>query len=295
MEYIAEILINSESTLFSEPMIWLNKHGINILVILIGTWIVRRLSTAVILKLISRAIRSHHFALEADRKKRIDTLKSLIRALSKIIAWVVATLMIVDELGINTTPLLASAGLLGVVIGIGAQSFIKDLSSGLFIIIENQYRVGDVVSLDVGGQAIAGTVEGITIRTTILRDVSGIRHHIPNGNISVASNKTFGFSKLNEVLVVDTSTNISKLEKIINEIGQKLANDPEIGKLIRKAPVMAQVQGYTELGLKVFIRGETTPGGQWVVQSELFKQLQQNLSKAKIKIATTPFTQRTTQ
>jgi small conductance mechanosensitive channel len=289
MDYFALVLDKTDVTLLAEPKAWFETHGVNILIILIGAWIARRVGTALIFKLIGRAVRAHHFALEADRKKRIDTLKSLIRVASKLTVWIIATIMIVDELGINTGPLLASAGVAGVALGIGAQSLIRDITNGLFIIVENQYRIGDVVDLLVAGTPVSGTVEGITVRTTILRDVKGTLHHIPNGNVVVASNKTFGFSKLNEMLVVDTNTDIAELEMIINNVGEALAADKTIGKLIRTTPTLAQVQGYTELGLTVFIRGETVPGGQWKVQSELFKRLQKDLAKAKIKVATAPF------
>ncbi|RTK95106.1 mechanosensitive ion channel [Candidatus Saccharibacteria bacterium] len=290
MNLFALVLESGEKTIFDEPKAWLESHGVNILIIILGAWVLRRVTVALLIGVLNRAIRHHSFASETDRKKRIDTLDSLLSTASKIIFGLVAVIMIVDELGINTAPLLASAGVVGVAFGIGAQSLIKDFTNGLFIIIENQYRVGDVIQLEVaGGQPIPGTVEAITVRTTIIRDIKGVRHHVPNGSIVTASNKTFGYSKLNEMLVVDTATDVTKLEKVINAVGEELVADEELGKLIRKTPILAQIQGYSELGLTVFIRGETVPGGQWKVQSELFKRLQLALAKAKIKVATAPF------
>jgi small conductance mechanosensitive channel len=277
----------SKDSLIKNPRLWVQNHGLNILIILVGAWIVQRLSAAVVKTLLSRIMQGHTFSSDTDRKKRAQTLHGLIDALLRILIWAIAIIMVIDELGINTAPLLASAGVFGVALGIGAQSFIKDFVSGMFIITENQYRVGDVVELD-AGSPIGGTVEAITVRTTVLRDVNGTQHHIPNGSIVVASNKTFGFSKINEMVVVDQNTNLEKLEKIINQVGDELAHDEEIGKLIKKTPRMDSVGGYNERGLFVYVRGDTTAGGQWKVKSELFKRLNIELTKAGIKIAMSP-------
>ncbi|MCX6727306.1 MAG: mechanosensitive ion channel family protein [Candidatus Saccharibacteria bacterium] len=279
----------SKDSLIKNPSLWVQNHGLNILIILGGAWIVQRLAASVIKTLLGRVMQGHSFSSDTDRKKRANTLHGLIDAMLRILIWAIASIMVIDELGINTAPLLASAGVFGVALGIGAQSFIKDFVSGMFIITENQYRVGDVVELD-AGSPVSGTVEAITVRTTVLRDINGTQHHIPNGSIVVASNKTFGFSKINEMVVVDQNTNIEKLEKIINHVGDELAADETIGKLIKKTPRMDSVGGYNERGLFVYVRGDTTPGGQWTVKTELFKRLNSELTKAGIKIAMSPLT-----
>lgn len=279
----------NRQSMVEQPGQWFKAHGINILIILLGAWLIRRVTTSIIHGLLVRSMLNHSFSSNVERKKRAETLQGLISAVIRMAVWLVAAVMIIDELGINTAPLLASAGVVGVALGVGAQSFIKDFVSGIFIISENQYRVGDVVNLEASGTPIGGTVETITARTTVLRDVNGTRHHVPNGTITVASNKTIGYSKLNELIVVDPSTDVSKLEKVINKVGENLTADPEIGKLIKKTPSLAQIGGYNELGLMVYVRGDTTPGSQWVVKSELHKRLQEAFSQSKIKIAINPF------
>lgn len=282
----SSIDVSNRETLINQPRQWFAAHGTNILFIVAGAWVTERLLTTIINGLLGRAMQNHAFNSDTDRKKRAETLHKLIEAVIRLAVWLIAAVMIVDELGINTAPLLASAGVVGVALGIGAQSFIKDFVSGIFIISENQYRVGDVVQLNIGTTPISGTVEGITVRTTIVRDVNGTRQHVPNGNITVASNKTFGFSKLNEMLVVDKETDLAKLEKVIKDVGDSLAADEEIGKLIKKTPTMEQVGGYNEQGLSVYIRGTTTAGGQWKVKTALYKRLQEQLKKAGIGVAT---------
>jgi small-conductance mechanosensitive channel len=271
-------------TIFSNPREWFSTHLLNIIVIIIGAWAIRRISVAVIMGILKRVVRSHRFATESDRKKRIATLDSLLNTASKIAVFSIATIMIVDELGINTAPLLASIGIVGVAVGIGSQSLIRDFTNGLFIILENQYRVGDLVSFGTATGAVqaTGTVQSISVRTTVLRDINGNIHHVPNGTIIVTTNKTFDLSGINEDITVRFNTDIPKLEKIINKIGADLGEDEIFGKKIKKAPYMAQVASFSDQGIVIKILGDTTPGTNMKVRTELFKRLQEAFIKEKI-------------
>jgi len=272
-------------TIFSDPKEWFSTHLLNIVVIIIGAWAIRRISVAVIMGILKRVVRTHRFASESDRKKRIATLDSLLNTASKIAVWSIATIMIVDELGINTAPLLASIGIVGVAVGIGSQSIIRDFTNGLFIILENQYRVGDLVSFGTATGAVqaTGTVQSISVRTTVLRDINGNIHHVPNGTIIVTTNKTFDLSGINEDITVRFNTDIPKLEKIINKIGADLGEDEIFGKKIKKAPYMAQVASFSDQGIVIKILGDTTPGTNMKVRTELFKRLQEAFIKEKIR------------
>lgn len=284
----AELVDAKNLELFKHPGAWLQTHGVNILIIIVGAWVLRRLVVALILGIFKRAVRSHPFASETDRKKRVDTLNSLIGAISKIVVWLIAIIMIIDELGINTAPLLASAGVAGIALGIGAQSLIKDFTNGLFIIVENQYRVGDYVRFD----QTEGIVQAITIRTTILRDFDGNIHHVPNSSIVVSTNMTFGVSGINQDITVAIDTDLDKLEKVINQVGENLAADETWGPKIKRKPYFAQVVNFAERGIIVKILGETTPGSQWKVKTELFKRLREALTKNDIDL---PFAPRSTK
>jgi small-conductance mechanosensitive channel len=276
-------------TIFSDPREWFSTHLLNIIVIIIGAWAIRRISVAVIMGILKRVVRTHRFASESDRKKRIATLDSLLNTASKIAVFSIATIMVVDELGINTAPLLASIGIVGVAIGIGSQSLIKDFTNGLFIILENQYRVGDSVSFGTASGTVqaSGVVQSISVRTTVLRDINGNIHHVPNGTIIVTTNKTFDLSGINEDITVRFNTDIPKLEKIINKIGVDLSEDDVFGKKIKKAPYMAQVASFSDQGIVIKILGDTTPGTNMTVRTELLKRLQEAFIKEKI----TPFLQ----
>jgi small conductance mechanosensitive channel len=274
-------------SIFNNPGDWAAKHLINIVIIIVGAWVLRRLVVGVVMGILKRVVRRHRFASETDRKKRIATLDSLLNTASKVVIYAIATIMVVDELGINTAPLIASAGIVGVAIGIGSQSLIRDFTNGLFIILENQYRVGDSVSFSTASGTVqaSGVVQAITVRTTVLRDLNGNIHHVPNGSIVVTTNKTFDLSGINEDITVRFKTDIPKLETVINKIGKDLAEDDVYGKKIKKAPYMAQVAKFSEQGIVIKILGDTTPGTNMVVRTEFLKRLQEAFIKNNI----TPF------
>lgn len=290
MYHLFSILeLSDKQTVLDSPSQWLQTHGINIIIIIFGAIAAKMIISAIIHGVLLRGVRTH-FGNETDRKKRLATLEGLIDAVLKLSVFLIGTLMIISELGINTGPILASAGVAGVALGIGAQSLIRDFMSGFFIIAENQYRVGDVIDVftNVGGIKLTGTVEAITVRTTLVRDLDGMLHHIPNGSIMVASNKTFGLGRINEDIVVDPDTDLKKLETTINRVGKELAADEAYEKRIRKAPRMAEVTGYNERGVIVKILGDTSPGSQWDVRSELYRRLRPALKKDSVSILFTP-------
>lgn len=254
---------------------WLSQHLLDIIIILVIAYIAQKLLAKLITKIIHKTVRRDLFPTESDRKKRIQTLDALIDAASKVIVWTIAIIMIVSEMGVDTGPLIASAGILGVALGFGAQSLIKDFTSGIFIIAENQYRVGDIIKIN----EISGVVEAITIRTTVLRDLDGNMHHIPNGSIDVTTNMTMDFAGLNEDITVGLDTDIEQLEHIINHVGQQLASDAELKNYITEPPHFERVDGFNNDGLVVKILGKTTPGQQWRVKGELYKRLKHAFDK----------------
>ena len=144
------------------------------------------------------------FPSKSDREKRISTLDSIAAAIISFVVWSVAVLMIMNLLGINTAPLIASAGILSVALGFGAQSLVKDFITGMFIIAENQYRVGDYVEI----QNVRGTVKAVTMRTTVVEDVDGSIFHIPNGSIIVTGNHTMSNNKVSIEISASTETDI---------------------------------------------------------------------------------------
>ncbi|MBC7746439.1 mechanosensitive ion channel family protein [Pedobacter sp.] len=264
---------------------WLEPRWFPVLVILAVVWLGRHFGGVVIDRLVRRAIRSTKFndLSTDDIKKRQDTLISLFRVIWQVILTVVASFMLFEILfpQINLAPIFASAGIIGVAIGFGAQSLIKDFLTGIFIITENQYRVGDVVDL----QGATGTVERITIRSTVLRDADGSVHYIPNGSIIHVVNKTMGFSKVNFTLAVNPETNVEELSEVINNVGNKLAKDEAWKDKILLAPQFVGISTFSDVKLEVTIVGTTQPSDQWSVTGELRRRLLRAFKRHNIELA----------
>jgi len=156
---------------------WFFDHSIKIVAIIIIAYLIRKFVGIFIKKIIRKIIVSDHFLTKEAEIKREDTLISIFNVSLGILIWLLAFLMILQEIGIAIGPLLAAAGIAGLAFGFGGQYLIRDLISGLFIIMENQYRIGDVVCFD----GTCGLVEDISMRMTTLRDLDGIVHHVPHG------------------------------------------------------------------------------------------------------------------
>lgn len=264
---------------------WILTSGVRIVIIIIGAWAIHRYGIKVISKVIRKAIRTvNQDSAKAD-KKREDTLIRVFSGTFKVLIIVMAVMMTLSEAGMNIGPLVAAAGIAGISFGFGGQYLIRDIISGLFIIIEDQYRVGDVVM--VGG--LAGLVESITIRMTILRDLDGVVHHIPNGEVTTASNMTKLFGRVNLNIGVAYDTDLDKAIKVINKIGNDLANDPDWKDKIIKAPEFLRVDDFADSAIMLKILGDTKPIEQWAVMGELRKRLKLAFDKEKITI---PFPQR---
>lgn len=252
---------------------WFNDNWWPVALILLGAWIVHHFGLMIVSTIVRRTHRhrTHGDNSEEDIKKRQDTLIALFSAMLRVLVWMVAGFSIFGILfpQVNLTPILAGASVLGVAIGFGAQTLIKDFLSGVFIILENQYRVGDVVEIDTAN----GTVEQITLRSTIIRDNNGSVHYIPNGSISHAINKTTGFAKVNLSVEVSSSTDVDKLAAIINEVGDKMTTDEKWKKRIMDPPHFLGIDAFNTSTIQVTIVGKTQPTAQWSVTGELRKRL----------------------
>lgn len=223
-----------------------------------------------------------------ERRKRSKTLADLISFVIKLLIAVTAVYTVLTDLGIDLAPVIASAGLAGVALGFGAQTVVKDMLAGFFIILENQYRVDDVVQISgVGFPAtpVEGTVRSITLRKTTLRDRDGNVHIIPNGSIVEVINRTIGYSKFRFTFAVDVDTDVDEIIKIVNETGEQMAKDAEWSKLIVDAPHYDEFGRIGKEGINVTISGTTMPGQQWKVNAEYRKRLVVELQKSDITIA----------
>ncbi len=260
---------------------WLLTHGLRILLILVLTVVVDIVLRFVVPRVIRGAVcRQMEGKPEEEIEQRIHTLVGVLRGSGRFVLIVWALFTILPELGINVTPVLASVGIAGIALGFGAQSLVKDFLSGLFILLENQYSKGDVVMV----AGISGLVEEVGLRRTVLRDLDGIVHYVPNGEISVASNQTQEWSRVNMNVSVAYGEDLDKVFEVINHVGNELAADAEFGPLIIKAPQVLRVDAFEDSGIAIKILGDTEPIRQWEVMGELRKRLKKAFDEEGIEI-----------
>ena len=177
-------------------------------------------------------------------------------------------------------PMLAGAGIVGLAFGFGGQYLIRDVIAGLFIILENQYRIGDVVELG----AVSGTVEDISLRRTVLRDLNGTVHFVPHGEVKTVSNQSKSFSRVNLDVRVAYGSDIEKVRDVVDRAGRELAEDPQWRECITKAPAFVRVHDLAESAVVVKILGETRPLKQWEVAGELRRRLLDAFARQGIEI-----------
>jgi len=272
---------------------FLIDHWVNFIGIFVVTFLAYYAGTRLVGVIVHRAVKGarHREWHKKDIEKRQKTLENLFRTIWRIVVTIAFAYAILNEFfpRIETTlaPLFASAGIIGVALGFGAQSLIKDFLSGIFIISENQYRVGDIIDIE----GFSGTVERIGTRSTVLRDAEGNVHYFPNGMVQHVVNKTLGFSMARFTLMVQPTTDIDNLADVIDEIGAELANDDSWKDKIIEPPSFVSLGDITGNSTEVIVAGKTQPSDQWAVTAEMRRRLHEAFEKHGIKLAITPLTQ----
>ena len=292
MDGIIEQILNmtrADEWLVDRGMGWLvSDQVINLVSIIIGSIVVYYVGRLLITQGIRHIIRNtakHRAWHRKDMEKREATLVELAKSFWRIVMVAYVMAMIANKLfEFDLSPLFASAGIIGVAIGFGSQSLVKDFLSGVFIIAENQYRVGDVV--DIMGSA--GTVERVGTRSTVIRDLDGNVHYIPNGTIQRVINKTMGYSIARFTIEVSPETDIDRVTDIINKTGEQLAGEPAWKKKILDAPKFTAVGQITEKQIELTVSGKTMPSDQWSITAEMRSRLVKAFDKAGIAILTLP-------
>jgi len=231
--------------------------------------------------IIRHSVRTAKFETKHEEAQREETLISIIYTTTKILIWVIASLLVLQIYNINIAPILAGAGVAGVALGFGAQTIVKDFLAGIFILAENQYRVGDVLMVN---QDVAGTVEAISLRMTVLRDLDGRVHYVPNGTIQIATNLTMKYASVELDINISYDSNIDKVEKIINQVGEKIYKDEKWKGVALEPPHMLRVDRFSDTAIVVKVVCKTAPSRQWEVKSEILRQIKKAFDKEGIEI-----------
>lgn len=253
------------------------KGILHIIVILILTWLALRLAKRISAGLIRLIVRQKD---DEEFQKRTKTLGNIVRYALISIIVAISGVTVLREVGINIGPILATAGIGGLAIGFGAQSLVKDVISGFFILMEDQIRVGDVV--EIGGKS--GSVEKISLKTTVLRDLAGNVHYVPNGQISVVTNMTKEYSRYVFEIGVAYKENVDEVMEVIKKIDEEMRYDPEFKDDILEPIEVLGVDQFADSAVIIKARTTTLPVKQWRVAREFNRRIKKRFDELKIEI-----------
>ncbi len=258
---------------------WLTTSGTKILGILIGLIILSQMSKWIV-RWMEKFVPEKDPLQATEAKKRAHTLGNTLRHALLVTLSFIAILMILGELGIQLGPLLATAGIGALAIGFGAQSLVKDVISGFFIILENQYRIGDVI--EVAG--VSGLVESVSLRKTVLRDLEGKVHTIPNGEIKIVSNLSKEWSQSVLDVGISYREDVDQVIDLLSQIGRELETEEPYKNAILGPLQILGIEKFGESQLVIRMMIKTVPLKQWEVGRELRRRVKNRFDEKGIQL-----------
>ena len=259
-------LLEALSSISTREWIGFGQSALRVVLMAVAAWVVLAIG--------NRAIRTMRVKLQdrapsVDRAKRLETLGRVFRYVLTVVVWVVAGMVVLNELGISVAPLLATAGVAGIAVGFGAQSLIKDYFNGLFLLIDDQLRQGDVV--EVAG--IGGLVEDVTLRFVRLRDYDGNVHFVPNGQITTVTNRTRNFAFAVMDIGIAYRESVDAAIAAMREVGREMRQDETFGPRILEELEIAGVDQWADSAVVIRCRFKVKPIEQWGVRREYLQRL----------------------
>lgn len=265
---------------------WLLDHGVKILVILIGMLALRTIISATTQRIVNMMVQRGMRGTTEERTDRANTLAGVFHNAGTMTIMTGGCLMICEEVGIAVAPLLGGAAVLGLAVAFGAQNLIRDYFYGFVILLENQYKLNDVLKIG----DISGQVERITLRMTVLRDIEGRVHFIPNGKIDSVTNMTHGWSRALVDVSVAYKEDADRVMQVLLDVAAELRRDEKFGPLITDDAEMLGVDSLAESGITIRFFVKTRPLKQWAVRRELLRRIKRRFDQLAIEI---PFPHRT--
>lgn len=256
-----------------------------ILIVALLSWLAYR-ALILLLRRVERSVERADTTTISLHEQRVRTLSGLLRSVGIAFIAIVALFMVLRAIGLDIGPLLAGAGVIGLAVSFGAQSLVKDIISGLFILFENQFGVGDVVRL----KDVSGRVEKMTLRIVVLRDLHGVVHIVPNGEITQASNLTRAFSRAVIEIGVAYKEDVDRVIAVLLSIGKELEEDPDWKPLLVEEIKVPGIESFGDSAVNVRVMATTIPLKQWDVARELRLRIKRRFDAESIEI---PFPHRT--
>lgn len=281
--------IEAFSKHFDAIRAWMVLELPMVIILIIGLFILLKVVKAAVVRLKSSLLKrasKMDSSEPIEAEKRINTLMNIIWAIVKMIILLTFGMIILQKFGVNVGPIIASAGILGLAVGFGAQQLVKDVISGFFILLENQIRTGDAAVIN----GTAGTVEVIQLRTTTLRDFSGTVHIFQNGKINMLSNKTKEWSAAVFDIGVAYKEDVQHVTEVMKNVGEILMSEIEFTEKITNPMEIMGLDQFGDSALVIKARIKTRPGMQWVVTREYNKRLKLAFDAENIEI---PYPHRT--
>ncbi|MBI2903225.1 MAG: mechanosensitive ion channel family protein [Candidatus Methylomirabilis oxyfera] len=264
---------------FEEIILWLRTGGLRLAIIVGGSLVLIRLLKLAADRVVRAAVEGGT-GWVGEREKRTLTLAGIVKTVGATAIVLIATMMGLREVGLDITPIIAGAGVVGLAVGFGAQSLIKDVISGFFIILEGQFAVGDVIKTG----EVSGQVEPLDLRLTVLRDINGAVHFIPNSELKIVSNLTKEWSRVALDIGVAYHEDIERVISVLERVGEELARDRRMGSLILAPLEVLGVEAFGESQVTTKILLKTLPLKQWEVARELRKRIKIAFDKEGIEI-----------
>jgi len=286
------------SPVVAEIAAWFVERGLTLLLILLGGWLVSKAVKRAIghftdrigrpdLRDVGRDPAANEEAETVRAKARAETLAVVLRSVALIAIWGLTALLALGQLNINLGPLIAGAGIVGVAIGFGAQSVVRDFLSGIFMMIEDIYSVGDDIDFGRG----RGTVEKISLRSTSIRTRQGVVWNVPNGKLDFVANYSQLWARAQIDVEVSYDSDLRQAMEVIRQAGLEMWQDPEWGEdELSEPPEVKGVQNLAESGIFIRVRAKTRPSVQWRTERELRLRIKEALDAAGIEM---PFPHRT--
>jgi small conductance mechanosensitive channel len=260
---------------------------LQIIAVVLLAALLHHISGRIISRLIRRAVHGNKYETKLDKTKREDTLIAITCTTVAVAIWMITTAVILRIFNINLTSVAAGAGFLGIVVGMGAQTTIRDFLAGIFILLENQYRVGDIVTLSGGstGGGTSGIVEEITLRITKLRDLDGTLNIVRNGEAAIITNRTNKYSSVVLDIGVGYDSNIDTVEKVMNRVGKDMLKDEVLAPEINEPIGFFRVDAFGDSAVIIKVVGKVKPAKQWDIAGEYRRRLLKAFAEEGIDIA----------
>ncbi|MBO9351137.1 MAG: mechanosensitive ion channel family protein [Thermomicrobium sp.] len=255
------------------------EPGIRAVIILLLAWLAVRVARLVIRRGVARLLSSRR-ATDREFATRLRTLTSLAESATRLIVWILAGLTILAVFGVPIGPLLASAGVAGLAVGLGAQTLIRDIIAGIFIVLEDQFHVGDVITVN----AISGQVESLTLRYTVLRTLDGAYVVIPNGEIRIVQNLSRDWARAVIDVAVTPEEDVDRVVAVLRDLLGGLPSDPVLGPLVLEPGEVLGVEAIAPQQATVRLAVKTRPLEQWRVARELRRRILLALREAGVSV-----------